>query len=72
MQQIFAPIVVLNFIHVPCVGQRSRLIGVKTTPLVGGPSSDDFITTKESQRFPEMPALPPLVSINKPVLTLRG
>ena len=31
--------------------------------VVGGTSSNDFVTTKESRRFPEMPALPPLVSI---------
>ena len=31
--------------------------------VVGGTSSDDFITTKESRGFPEMPALPPLVSM---------
>ena len=31
--------------------------------VVGGTSSDDFVTTKESRRFPEMLALPPLVSI---------
>jgi hypothetical protein len=30
--------------------------------VVGAASSDDFVTTKESRRFPEMPALPSLVS----------
>ena len=39
-----------------------RFVGVKTAPVASGPSVDRFITTKESRRFPEMPALPPLVS----------
>ena len=46
-------------------GDKSRLVGMKTAyAVVGGHSSDDFVTTKESQRFPEMPALPPLVSMH--------
>ena len=40
-------------------GQGSRLVGA----VVGGHSLDDFIATKESRRFPEMPALPPLVRV---------
>ena len=40
------------------------MIGTKTAYVVGGTSSDDFVTTKESRRFSEMPALPPLVSMH--------
>ena len=43
-------------------GQSSRMVEVKTAPVIIGPSMDGLVTTKESQRFPEMPALPPLVS----------
>ena len=44
------------------IGQRSRVVGSKVTPTITRPSVDGLITTKESLRFPEMPALPPLVS----------
>ena len=66
---MFASLIAFN-LSTLCValGQRSRLVGAKTTPVVSGPSSDDFITTRESRRFPEMPALPPLVSKNNSVL----
>ena len=30
--------------------------------MIAGPSTGAILTTKDGQRFPEMPALPPLVS----------
>lgn len=46
-------------------GQRSRPGGMKAAyAVVDGPSSGDIITSKESWRFPEIPALPPLVSMH--------
>ena len=52
-----------TFVWMHHAGQRSRLVGMRTAPVVTGPNSDGFIATKESRRFPEMPALPPLVSM---------
>ena len=40
-----------------------RVVDVETAPVIAGPSmADAMVTTKDGQRFPEMPALPPLVS----------
>ena len=58
---MFATIRIINLVLYVDAGHKSRLVSMKTA--YAGPNSDEFIPTKESHRFPEMPALPPLVSM---------
>ena len=61
---LIAPLMEINLVLHMYTGQRSRLVGVQAAhAVVGDHSSDDFMATKESRRFPEMPALPPLVRV---------